>query len=288
MRRARWFLRPRGDAPRPRRERKILRPVPPPTRRCTALLPQPEQLASGSSAHAEMHRVRRERRSIDRRFLRPRGDAPLSAWADCVRARVPPPTRRCTFRIDHERRGKRGSSAHAEMHRLFHAHHVARYRFLRPRGDAPRPGSGWIPKLGVPPPTRRCTDSSTNAISGRLGSSAHAEMHPCWRTVAAAGSRFLRPRGDAPQVILVSIPGLEVPPPTRRCTSDLIPPGLRLDGSSAHAEMHPGSSRRLRGFDGFLRPRGDAPPMGAHRRHLVQVPPPTRRCTAILAARASG
>ena len=152
-----WFLRPRGDAPENQRTTHGDHSVPPPTRRCTALALVLETCEDGSSAHAEMHRTHEGGRPSVDGFLRPRGDAPGIA-ADLTRSiAVPPPTRRCTARLDTTPRCAAGSSAHAEMHRGSRGSPGLRARFLRPRGDAPdhRAGSGAIP--AVPPPTRRCT-----------------------------------------------------------------------------------------------------------------------------------
>ncbi len=152
------FLRPRGDAP-PARLRPPCPPrVPPPTRRC-ALARQGTVLAErGSSAHAEMRPSRSDSVCCALRFLRPRGDAPLTHPHGADLLEVPPPTRRCA-RVDGSRgMDVYGSSAHAEMR--------------------PHPHGGSVRGSRVPPPTRRCALTSTSPHGTRLGSSAHAEMRP--------------------------------------------------------------------------------------------------------------
>ncbi len=153
-------------------------------------------------------------------------------------------------------------------------------RFLRPRGDAPTPAAGVEHVKRVPPPTRRCTARAGCGARREAGSSAHAEMHRRRRREDGGNVWFLRPRGDAPGRGLGRSPREAVPPPTRRCTSlEVHMPTLPL-GSSAHAEMH---RRRLPRRDvgqRFLRPRGDAPLLAFDGVFDIEVPPPTRRCTA--------
>ncbi len=289
--RARRFLRPRGDAP----YREYLAPpapwVPPPTRRCTRR-PQPLQRShEGSSAHAEMHRVRRDTTRTSSGFLRPRGDAPRDHRSRHAEEAVPPPTRRCTLALRDAGPRSTGSSAHAEMHPSTRNPRRLSGGFLRPRGDAPEHPKPAKAFRGVPPPTRRCTRVHRTRGDHRAGSSAHAEMHRSPEGSPSSRTRFLRPRGDAPAWDWLAVEPTRVPPPTRRCTLD--PPVVlsRRVGSSAHAEMHlnlaidPGTRAR------FLRPRGDAPLIACPLALLFTVPPPTRRCTPrllVLHERAAG
>ncbi len=136
----RRFLRPRGDAPVARLQRRLAPAVPPPTRRCTDQRLPIARLAHGSSAHAEMHRDRARPRRGGARFLRPRGDAPVEALSRGLQLLVPPPTRRCTHDVGAQRLCPSGSSAHAEMHPRRRASVRPPRRFLRPRGDAPPRG----------------------------------------------------------------------------------------------------------------------------------------------------
>ncbi len=212
-------------------------------------------------------------------FLRPRGDAPVDHVSKIVARVVPPPTRRCTSAHDGVFAIAKGSSAHAEMHRPRRACCHAGRRFLRPRGDAPRPLKEALPRCSVPPPTRRCTSTGRGAHTQVAGSSAHAEMHRLRDGRAVSRHGFLRPRGDAPCPKTLGIGARKVPPPTRRCTArSPIACGQRV-GSSAHAEMHPIGAIRVLVAEGFLRPRGDAPLSRVARGSAAGVPPPTRRCT---------
>ncbi len=275
----RGFLRPRGDAPLPWSFFLSLLEVPPPTRRCTAIGDNDVGGVDGSSAHAEMHPSAGARARVARGFLRPRGDAPVAA-AEWVRAtRVPPPTRRCTGAASSRRRSAWGSSAHAEMHPSRKGSLDGSQRFLRPRGDAPMPGTTKIDACGVPPPTRRCTRARRLDALRSAGSSAHAEMHRARARDATRGSGFLRPRGDAPLVTTRRRRARSVPPPTRRCTRAEQDACSVSQGSSAHAEMHPSLDALEERGQRFLRPRGDAPRRSASRPRVARVPPPTRRCT---------
>ncbi len=152
-------------------------------------------------------------------------------------------------------------------------------RFLRPRGDAPK-RRRWRRRKGrVPPPTRRCTGRRRQALDPVAGSSAHAEMHLRSHPSQVGGSRFLRPRGDAPVPSISNWSPIAVPPPTRRCTRMAKGRATAQKGSSAHAEMHPRAVYETDVETGFLRPRGDAPRRAGRRVDNGGVPPPTRRCT---------
>ncbi len=76
---SRRFLRPRGDAPAAMAGCTSARRVPPPPRRCARAPTAFDTEAVGSSAPAEMRRIRPRQRPRVSRFLRPRGDAPGSA-----------------------------------------------------------------------------------------------------------------------------------------------------------------------------------------------------------------
>ncbi len=178
------FLRPRGDAP-----------LPPPDAHVRLI---------GSSAHAEMRRRFREVGAARTRFLRPRGDAPPSDWSGTPPAKVPPPTRRCAAEGEPHAGTLRGSSAHAEMRPSRRRRATRSGGFLRPRGDAPSSMTDRRPTFAVPPPTRRCAGPGSRVRRGDQGSSAHAEMRPRRITPDPEPSRFLRPRGDAPNVALTA------------------------------------------------------------------------------------
>ncbi len=256
----RRFLRPRGDAPLVIGFARALRAVPPPTRRCADWGAKAAGHYAGSSAHAEMRRRRHDLLARHRRFLRPRGDAPVRRPGGRVPRGVPPPTRRCAPRRGRAAKQDPGSSAHAEMRLRRVAGLGVGQGFLRPRGDAPAAPrkATMVPK--VPPPTRRCAPHSGAGEGAELGSSAHAEMRRSAMAPGACARRFLRPRGDAPRDEYGDKQTTEVPPPTRRCAPPpprAPPPGA---GSSAHAEMRLGTRLMLFTGAGFLRPRGDAPP----------------------------
>ncbi len=175
--------------------------VPPPTRRCTRAACVCGVARSGSSAHAEMHRISSCASFHVRGFLRPRGDAPHHGSCNVDVGEVPPPTRRCTHRLPGVHRRHRGSSAHAEMHRAIAGLEATVERFLRPRGDAPPGDRRYSGQDRVPPPTRRCTRLRFETSRQRAGSSAHAEMHRRAQFRKARRRRFLRPRGDAPPTL---------------------------------------------------------------------------------------
>ncbi len=253
--------------------------VPPPTRRCTLDVFMAIFAAGGSSAHAEMHPARRSRGALGAWFLRPRGDAPPLITATPKSSWVPPPTRRCTLDVAGHVGRPDGSSAHAEMHPHAAPDRAALVGFLRPRGDAPYTLGTPHARDSVPPPTRRCTSAGSEGPRRPDGSSAHAEMHRSATGARARCSWFLRPRGDAPQNASRPTSRVTVPPPTRRCTSRMRSDRAARRGSSAHAEMHPGTASTSSTRTGFLRPRGDAPGPLDPRQGKTQVPPPTRRCT---------
>ncbi len=273
------FLRPRGDAPRSSTRRASSALVPPPTRRCTPLSDSVLSHRGGSSAHAEMHPSSSATSTARTGFLRPRGDAPTPPTSDTRTPMVPPPTRRCTDVGGQSAAADLGSSAHAEMHPATTPPASTRRWFLRPRGDAP-PGR-ILRALGrmVPPPTRRCTHADTRGGGFSLGSSAHAEMHRRSAMSERRSARFLRPRGDAPDVLVARGHDAAVPPPTRRCTVTIAARVCAAWGSSAHAEMHPWRRRTRSRRRRFLRPRGDAPYPYRDGQDTEEVPPPTRRCT---------
>ena len=119
----------------------------------------------------------------------------------------------------------------------------------------------------------------------RDGSSAHAEMRPDGRWREWAVHRFLRSRGDAPEIEGILRAYGEVPPLTRRCAATRDERGLELLGSSAHAEMRPTCVRTAHRWSWFLRSRGDAPPCTIGESDAVMVPPLTRRCALLQAQR---
>src|SRR5262249_30591679 len=88
-------------------------------------------------------------------------------------------------------------------------------RFLRSRGDAPRPWFADVDFEQVPPLTRRCTPARRALRAAPLGSSAHAEMHPIAPRQLIDSERFLRSRGDAPEGAAGIIELVMVPPLTR-------------------------------------------------------------------------
>jgi len=132
-----WFLRPRGDAPTHPTVKPIALMVPPPTRRCAVTADPACDVRAGSSAHAEMRLRARNLRPDGRGFLRPRGDAPTEFTTMANDILVPPPTRRCAAGALARNPLDAGSSAHAEMRRLWRSPRASRRGFLRPRGDAP-------------------------------------------------------------------------------------------------------------------------------------------------------
>ncbi len=272
------FLRPRGDAPFTVRSPDAGTGVPPPPRRCARSRHGMPNSALGSSAPAEMRPRLRLASSRATRFLRPRGDAPVSVRERRGVALVPRPPRRCARHHEPPRRRRPGSSAPAEMRRSSMARSSGERWFLRPRGDAP-PGSGGVALTGVvPPPPRRCASWTARVRQSRRGSSAPAEMRPTRSPIAAPISGFLRPRGDAPRGVVPAAPVARVPPPPRRCAPLTRRTTSVRMGSSAPAEMRPGFDSALGGPTGFLRPRGDAPERLGVLCRDGQVPPPPRRC----------
>ena len=95
LRRARGFLRSRGDAPTEHVYTEGFLRVPPLTRRCAPPPLEQTTCTRGSSAHAEMRPSCRRSRSRSRRFLRSRGDAPTRDGVLLRFPPVPPLTRRC-------------------------------------------------------------------------------------------------------------------------------------------------------------------------------------------------
>ena len=150
------FLRSRGDAP----EKAWLSPdewaVPPLTRRCARRSRGRRVARDGSSAHAEMRPTWPRSGATRRRFLRSRGDAPMTLRRGFRRSSVPPLTRRCAQCARGPSCGGRGSSAHAEMRRRQCQWSPDLTRFLRSRGDAPPEGRSPLRCSLVPPLTRRC------------------------------------------------------------------------------------------------------------------------------------
>ena len=170
--------------------------------------------------------------------FRARGDAPLPGPAHPGAQSVPPRTRRCTLDLEFEAGEACGSSAHAEMHPPLADYSARAARFLRARGDAPSGPTARSCGSRVPPRTRRCTRVAPRAHPRFHGSSAHAEMHPMRPMAENGPSWFLRARGDAPECSNPAAAAVGVPPRTRRCTRGDECADLVECGSSAHAEMH--------------------------------------------------
>jgi len=111
------------------------------------------------------------------------------------------------------------------------------------------------------------------------GSPAHAGMHPA-RASSAALPRWLpRPRGDAPSCSAAAWSVRTAPPPTRGCTLYVLQFALNVNGSPAHAGMHPSLVSSRQPYAGLPRPRGDAPVCTIFKMCCDMAPPPTRGCT---------
>jgi len=151
--------------------------------------------------------------------------------------------------------------------------------FLRTRGDRPvsRP---WKSRLAaVPPHARRSTRHRSGPLAGRVGSSARAEIDPKYRLIRGIWVGFLRTRGDRPLCRKRPERRARVPPHARRSTWLLSLKITPQRGSSARAEIDPGSTGCYESFSGFLRTRGDRPvAIWLICRH-TQVPPHARRST---------
>ncbi len=254
-----WLPRPRGDAPSAVMSIPWALKAPPPTRGCTPLVSRCRSALQGSPAHAGMHPAPSPARSGLRRLPRPRGDAPFIGPGSAKADLAPPPTRGCTRECRDSAHVSDGSPAHAGMHPRADRHHDDFVGLPRPRGDAPMMTEYAAKKTSAPPPTRGCTRGSASCRGPRIGSPAHAGMHPASRALQTALRRLPRPRGDAPKIFSRSRPGEVAPPPTRGCTLVLARSDQPPLGSPAHAGMHPDRHCPRLGRLRLPRPRGDAP-----------------------------
>ena len=153
----------------------------------------------------------------------------------------------------------RGSSAHAEIDPIPTPSRPCAPRLLRPRGDRPDVEDENDRLREAPPPTRRSTRQHLGSWAHHAGSSAHAEIDPCWRGCSAPARRLLRPRGDRPASQNANFTVPQAPPPTRRSTLGCTTHGPSCPGSSAHAEIDPPCRMSSATSCWLLRPRGDRP-----------------------------
>ncbi len=276
-----WLPRPRGDAPGPTVATMIQAPAPPPTRGCTRQHLKQHGDLEGSPAHAGMHPMMAGGKNMRPGLPRPRGDAPRIHDPQDVVDQAPPPTRGCTRGCGWSWTGSRGSPAHAGMHPPTIRFQTPVTRLPRPRGDAPSFDPLVAALTEAPPPTRGCTLEFTQPQPERLGSPAHAGMHPSSGAPHGVDDRLPRPRGDAPDIEATLRKARAAPPPTRGCTRAGRCGSIFGGGSPAHAGMHPRRTRSWVASDGLPRPRGDAPGSRILRTPGRLAPPPTRGCTRV-------
>src|SRR5258705_295094 len=93
--------------------------------------------------------------------------------------------------------------------------------------------------------------------------------------------RLLRPRGDRPLFTVLRAHLKSAPPPARRSTPLQPPPRPPHIGSSARAEIDPGSAPDDADSDRLLRPRGDRPSEVLVVPPQKSAPPPARRSTRV-------
>ena len=159
-------------------------------------------------------------------------------------------------------------------------------RFLRLRGDRPCDVRVLDPLFRVPPPARRSTPATRGRPASRFGSSACAEIDPHPACLAIRSRRFLRLRGDRPSGGVRTNSAFMVPPPARRSTRFSVAIPSWWTGSSACAEIDPGTRLVGQGSMRFLRLRGDRPGEATAIGVAPEVPPPARRSTLVDAMQA--
>jgi len=172
------FPRARGDAPDAITGPMDLLGVPPRTRGCTQFPEARSDDDKGSPAHAGMHPAASTAGEPGARFPRARGDAPFGFQHGLMISSVPPRTRGCTQLRAGLSRAVPGSPAHAGMHPGAGTGAGVGIWFPRARGDAPTTRQADLVFIEVPPRTRGCTREEHQVQQVRLGSPAHAGMHP--------------------------------------------------------------------------------------------------------------
>ncbi|GEM_PF-1164975 len=186
-------------------------------------------------------------------------DADLLITDLCPARVAPPPARRSTHASIFDGSWDDGSSARAEIDPSSGGSSSSARRLLRPRGDRPDSDNSKFRTSRAPPPARRSTFVQTVDSGTSRGSSARAEIDPGTTATGPAPARLLRPRGDRPNPEQ-DLEGEGVaPPPARRSTQIATGPTLADAGSSARAEIDPGSTQSARSIPRLLRPRGDRP-----------------------------
>jgi len=221
-----------------------------------------------------------------RRFPRPRGDGPPSAFSRNRPHMVPPPTRGWSpGGIDHAPRSQ-GSPAHAGMVPNDTDSHYRADWFPRPRGDGPHDRNPQSKLRRVPPPTRGWSGVAFSATAPILGSPAHAGMVPRVYPLGGNANRFPRPRGDGPDPEHAHLVRIAVPPPTRGWSFYEFARSQFRWGSPAHAGMVPTAVAEGTTWTWFPRPRGDGPRMTLVRAEVGAVPPPTRGWSSCIIQRA--
>ena len=129
---------------------------------------------------------------------------------------------------------RRGSSAHALVHRSGLQDHQAILRFLRARAGSPMYLEAATEEGQVPPRTRGFTGLRLSCALRQRGSSAHARVHRCLSAERGCRRRFLRVRGF---------------------TAPLPRPRDGGHGSSARARVHRASRTSTANCSRFLRAR---------------------------------
>ena len=220
--------RARGDAPVAAWQRIACTAAPPRTRGCTPWLAPESRTVQGSPAHAGMHPRLPPRSPLPHRLPRARGDAP---WAKTFLAGLkgaPPRTRGCTLHAAEVRSRHQGSPAHAGMHPTEAAAQESNTGLPRARGDAPAGSCSPRASASAPPRTRGCTQLRSLEGALRVGSPAHAGMHPPTRTHGSRCTGLPRARGDAPNQEHCSPDHGRAPPRTRGCTHAAVVVHARL------------------------------------------------------------
>jgi hypothetical protein len=176
---------------------------------------------------------------------------------------------------------RRGSSAHARVHRRRRGLAGVRCRFFRARAGSPQLQKVSPEIFKVLPRTRGFTGIRPATVGGEKGSSAHARVHRAANCGTLGHGRFFRARAGSPSLLALDLGQQMVLPRTRGFT-DIINVGL-VDywGSSAHARVHrlPNAYSVPQGW--FFRARAGSPPMLISSGYRSPVLPRTRGFTQV-------
>ena len=251
--------------------------LPPRARRIQPVLPKNWFVQGTTSACAENTGLDHLANSIDRNYLRVRGEYPKQCHKERLIRELPPRARRIRFGLSSRSVAHGTTSACAENTRFSSTALPTVRNYLRVRGEYERISRYTATGLELPPRARRIRLPRIILFSSTGTTSACAENTDQLLPMIEHGRNYLRVRGEYLSATVPAEAFDELPPRARR----ILGPGRgrrrTLGTTSACAENTPGAASRSCAIWNYLRVRGEYPFDWAIGRTPWELPPRARR-----------